>query len=113
MGLTENEAKARGIKYGKGYFPGAASGRSLSLGRDEGITKALFDENTHRIIRLGDRRAQRRRPHCRGSACDQDGCGRRGHRIDNSSPSDVFDQETLVEIRMVGSFGIFVKIRMI
>jgi dihydrolipoamide dehydrogenase len=49
-GLTENEAKARGIKYGKGLFPWAASGRSLSLGRDEGITKVLFDENSHQII---------------------------------------------------------------
>ena len=49
-GLTENEAKARGTKYGKGVFPWAASGRSLSLGRDEGITKVLFDENSHQII---------------------------------------------------------------
>jgi dihydrolipoamide dehydrogenase len=52
-GLTENEAKARGIKYGKGVFPWMASGRSLSLGRDEGLTKVLFDENTHRIIGCG------------------------------------------------------------
>jgi dihydrolipoamide dehydrogenase len=49
-GLTENEAKARGIKYGKGLFPWAASGRSLSLGRDDGITKVLFAENSHQII---------------------------------------------------------------
>src|SRR3712207_7420266 len=48
-GLTENECKAKGIKYGKGAFPWAASGRSLSLGRDEGLTKVLFDEATHRI----------------------------------------------------------------
>jgi dihydrolipoamide dehydrogenase len=53
VGLTENEAKARGIKYGKGVFPWAASGRSLSLGRDEGITKVLFDENNHQIIGCG------------------------------------------------------------
>ncbi|HYZ24772.1 MAG TPA: dihydrolipoyl dehydrogenase [Rhodopila sp.] len=52
-GLTENEAKARGIKYGKGTFPWAASGRSLSLGRDEGVTKVLFDEATDRIIGCG------------------------------------------------------------
>jgi dihydrolipoamide dehydrogenase len=50
VGLTENEAKARGIKYGKGYFPGRRAGRSLSLGCYKGITKVLFDENTHRII---------------------------------------------------------------
>jgi dihydrolipoamide dehydrogenase len=53
VGLTENEAKAKGVKYGKGVFPWAASGRSLSLGRDEGITKVLFDETTERIIGCG------------------------------------------------------------
>jgi dihydrolipoamide dehydrogenase len=52
-GLTENEAKAAGIKYGKGTFPWMASGRSLSLGRDEGLTKILFDESTDRIIGCG------------------------------------------------------------
>jgi dihydrolipoamide dehydrogenase len=52
-GVTENEAKAAGVKYGKGVFPWAASGRSLSLGRDEGITKVLFDESTDRIIGCG------------------------------------------------------------
>jgi dihydrolipoamide dehydrogenase len=52
-GLTENECKARGIKYGKGAFPWAASGRSLSLGRDEGLTKVLFDDATHRVIGCG------------------------------------------------------------
>ncbi len=53
VGLTENEAKTKGMKYGKGVFPWAASGRSLSLGRDEGVTKLLFDENTDRIIGCG------------------------------------------------------------
>jgi dihydrolipoamide dehydrogenase len=53
VGVTENEAKAAGIKYGKGVFPWAASGRSLSLGRDEGVTKVLFDEATERIIGCG------------------------------------------------------------
>jgi dihydrolipoamide dehydrogenase len=52
-GLTENEAKAKGVKYGKGVFPWAASGRSLSLGRDEGVTKVLFDDGNHRIIGCG------------------------------------------------------------
>jgi dihydrolipoamide dehydrogenase len=50
VGLTETEAKAKGIKVGKGAFPWAASGRSLSLGRDEGLTKLLFDEATHRVV---------------------------------------------------------------
>ena len=53
VGMTENEAKAEGRKYGKGAFPWAASGRSLSLGRDEGMTKLLFDEETDRVIGCG------------------------------------------------------------
>ena len=50
VGVTENEAKAKGIKYGKGVFPWAASGRSLSIGRSEGMTKLIIDEATHRVI---------------------------------------------------------------
>jgi dihydrolipoamide dehydrogenase len=53
VGLTENEAKAAGVNYGKGGFPCAASGRSLSLGRDEGLIKLLFDKTTDRIIGCG------------------------------------------------------------
>jgi dihydrolipoyl dehydrogenase len=53
VGVTENEAKAAGVKYGKGVFPWVASGRSLTLGRDEGITKVIFDELTDRIIGCG------------------------------------------------------------
>ena len=52
-GITETEAKARGIQYGKGMFPWAASGRSLALNRDEGFTKLLFDKETHRVIGAG------------------------------------------------------------
>jgi dihydrolipoamide dehydrogenase len=50
VGVTESEAKDKGINYGKGTFPWAASGRSLSLGRDEGITKIIFEKETNRII---------------------------------------------------------------
>lgn len=50
VGVTESEAKEKGMDYGKGVFPWAASGRSLSLGRDEGITKVLFDNVSNRII---------------------------------------------------------------
>jgi dihydrolipoamide dehydrogenase len=50
VGVTEEQAKAESIKYAKSTFPWAASGRSLSLGRDEGLTKLLFDQETHRII---------------------------------------------------------------
>jgi len=53
MGLTEEQAKAEGVEYTKGVFPWAASGRSLSIGRNEGITKVLFDKNTHKIIGAG------------------------------------------------------------
>jgi len=49
-GKTEDELQAEGIEYEKGAFPWAASGRSLSLGRDEGITKALFCAKTHRLL---------------------------------------------------------------
>jgi dihydrolipoamide dehydrogenase len=53
VGVTETEAKAAGVKYGKGTFPWVASGRALSLGRGEGMTKLLFDENTERLIGAG------------------------------------------------------------
>ncbi|SNR48996.1 dihydrolipoyl dehydrogenase [Puniceibacterium sediminis] len=50
VGLTETEAKAKGIAYEKGVFPWAASGRSLANGRSEGITKVLFDPEDQRVI---------------------------------------------------------------
>jgi dihydrolipoamide dehydrogenase len=49
-GLTEAQAKEQGLNYGKGVFPWAASGRSLSMGRDEGMTKVIYDEDSHRIL---------------------------------------------------------------
>lgn len=52
-GLTENEAKAKNIPYEKGTFPWAASGRALSIGREEGITKLLFCPDTRRILGAG------------------------------------------------------------
>lgn len=52
-GKTEKELKAEGIDYEVGKFPWAASGRSLSIGRSEGVSKALFDKNTHRILGMG------------------------------------------------------------
>ena len=50
VGLTETEAKAKGIDYEKAQFPWAASGRALSLGRSEGFTKLLFDPQTERVL---------------------------------------------------------------
>jgi dihydrolipoamide dehydrogenase len=49
-GLTETEARANGTPYRKGAFPWVANGRSLSLGRDEGFTKLLFDPDTRRVL---------------------------------------------------------------
>ncbi len=53
VGLTETEAKEKGIPYEKGEFPWAASGRSLAIGRNEGRTKILFDPETKRTIGVG------------------------------------------------------------
>lgn len=53
MGLTETQAKAQGIAYEKASFPWAASGRALSMGREEGLTKVLFDPETRRILGSG------------------------------------------------------------
>ncbi|HIG79987.1 MAG TPA: dihydrolipoyl dehydrogenase, partial [Cycloclasticus sp.] len=53
MGLTETAAKADGTKYEKSIFPWAASGRALSIGRDEGLTKILWDPETKRILGAG------------------------------------------------------------
>jgi dihydrolipoamide dehydrogenase len=50
VGLTEDEAKAKGIKVKKGLFPWNASGRAIANGRDEGFTKLLFSEETHAIV---------------------------------------------------------------
>src|SRR6185312_6303162 len=49
-GKTEDQCKAEGIKYDKAVFPWAASGRAIANGRDEGFTKLIFDEQTHRVI---------------------------------------------------------------
>ena len=53
VGVTENEAKEQKLDYGKGVFPWMASGRALTQGREEGITKLLFDNKTNRIIGAG------------------------------------------------------------
>ncbi|MGV3582564.1 MAG: dihydrolipoyl dehydrogenase [Methylophilus sp.] len=53
VGMTETEAKAKGIEIEKASFPWAASGRALSIARTEGATKLIFDKETHRIIGAG------------------------------------------------------------
>jgi dihydrolipoamide dehydrogenase len=53
VGLTEDDAKARDVAYEKGTFPWAASARSLTLGRSDGLTKLLFDKTTHRLLGAG------------------------------------------------------------
>ncbi|MGZ5341099.1 MAG: dihydrolipoyl dehydrogenase family protein, partial [Solirubrobacterales bacterium] len=52
-GLTETAAKADGVDYEKAVFPWAASGRALSLGRDEGLTKLLFEPGSKRLLGVG------------------------------------------------------------
>ncbi|MBD9470526.1 dihydrolipoyl dehydrogenase [Pseudoxanthomonas sp. PXM01] len=53
VGVTETEAKAKGLKIGVGKFPWVASARAVGIGRGEGSTKLIFDEHTHRIIGAG------------------------------------------------------------
>jgi dihydrolipoamide dehydrogenase len=53
MGLTETEAREQGVEYEKATFPWAASGRALSLGRDEGMTKLLFEPGSRRLLGAG------------------------------------------------------------
>jgi dihydrolipoamide dehydrogenase len=53
VGVTEPEAKAAGLAYGVGKFPWAASGRSLAQGRNEGLTKVIYDKETHRLLGAG------------------------------------------------------------
>ena len=53
VGLTEEQARADGVEYEKGQFPWAASGRALSVGREEGFTKLLFDPITKRVVGAG------------------------------------------------------------
>jgi dihydrolipoamide dehydrogenase len=53
MGLTETRAKADGVEYEKAVFPWTASGRALGLGREEGMTKLIFERETHRLLGAG------------------------------------------------------------
>jgi pyruvate/2-oxoglutarate dehydrogenase complex dihydrolipoamide dehydrogenase (E3) component len=50
VGLTEDQAKAQGIKVKKGMFPWTASGRAIANGRDEGVTKLLFDDSAPKLM---------------------------------------------------------------
>jgi dihydrolipoamide dehydrogenase len=53
MGLSEPEAKAKGVEYEKAVFPWAASGRAIGMGREEGVTKIIFEKGTKRILGAG------------------------------------------------------------
>ena len=50
VGFSEEECKAKGLDYGKGIFPWSASGRSLTIGRNEGMTKLIFNNSTKKIV---------------------------------------------------------------
>ena len=97
VGVTETEAKAKGIKYGKAVFPWAASGRSLSLGRDEGLTKTLWDEATQRLIGCGIVGPNAGDLISEAALAIEMGCGGRGHRPHHPSASDA-----LGDLRHVG-----------
>ena len=87
-GKTEEQCKAEGIKVGKAVFPWAASGRAIANGRDEGFTKLLFDEATHRVDRRRHRRHACGRPDQRGLPGDRDGLRAGRHRQDHPPASD-------------------------
>ena len=88
-GLTETDAKTRGIQYGKGVFPWAASGRSLALNRDDGFTKLLFDKETHRILGAGIVGTNAGDSDRRSGAGHRNGRRRIRYRLDDSSASDL------------------------
>ena len=87
-GLTEDECKEQGIKYGKAVFPWAASGRAIANGRDEGFTKLLFDEATHRCIGGAIVGTRCGRPDQRSLPRRGDGLRSGRHRQDDPSASD-------------------------
>ena len=86
--MTEEQCKAEGVKYGKAAFPWAASGRAIANGRDEGFTKLLFDEVTHRCI--GGGIVGTHAGDLIGEVClaIEMGCDADGYRQDDSSASD-------------------------
>ena len=88
VGVTEDEAKAKGIKVEQGLFPWAASGRAIANGRDEGFTKLLFDDDDASDRRRRHRRHARGRSDQRDRARDRDGRGRGRHRPHDPSASD-------------------------
>lgn len=89
VGLTETAAQRDGIAYEKAAFPWAASGRALSLGRGEGLTKILVDPATHALLGVGMVGPQARRPDRRGRAGHRDGRRTGRHRADHTPASDL------------------------
>ena len=87
-GKTEEQCKAEGIKFGKAVFPWAASGRAIANGRDEGFTKLLFDEATHRVIGGGIVGTHAGDLISEVCLADRDGLRAGRHRQDDPSASD-------------------------
>ena len=87
-GLTEAEAKAKGVKYEVAKFPWAASGRAMSFDRTDGLTKMLIDPGKRPRAGRGHRGRVRGRIDFRGGAGAGNGRDRRGHRADGASASD-------------------------
>ena len=95
MGLTETQAKAQGIEIEKASFPWAASGRALATGRDEGMTKLIFDKSTRRLLGAAMVGPERRRTDRRDRAGAGDGRRRAGHRAHHPSASDAVRDRVL------------------
>ena len=87
-GLTEAEAKERGVKYEVAKFPWSASGRAMSFDRTDGLTKMLIDPGKRAGARRGHRGRGRGRIDFRSRAGVGNGRDRRGHRADGASASD-------------------------
>ena len=88
MGLTETEAKAKGVEYDKAVFNWGASGRALGMGREEGLTKILFAKETQEGPGRRHRRHQRRRADRGDRAGAGDGRRRRGPQPHDPRPPD-------------------------
>ncbi len=95
MGLTETDAKAQGVPYEKASFPWAASGRALSIGREDGLTKLLYDPETKRILGAGIVGTNAGELHRGNRARARDGGGHGGHRAHDPPAPDALGDPVL------------------
>ncbi len=86
VGLTEEQAKAQGVKYGKGSFPWVASGRALASQSEEGLTKLIFDEASGKLLGAGIVGNHAGDLIAEAAPGDRDGLRRRRRRPHHPSP---------------------------